>query len=56
MNTRSYSIKTSFKEFKMSTTYGKNIKITVYGGSHQECIGVRATGLPEGFAVPEGRE
>ena len=35
----------------MSTTYGKNIKITVYGGSHQECIGVRATGLPEGFAV-----
>ena len=35
----------------MSTTYGKNIKITVYGGSHQECIGVRATGLPSGFAV-----
>ena len=33
----------------MSTTYGKNIKITVYGGSHDEQIGIIATGLPKGF-------
>ena len=33
----------------MSTTYGKNIKITVYGGSHDAEIGVRASGLPSGF-------
>lgn len=33
----------------MSTSYGKNINITVYGGSHDEEIGVIATGLPTGF-------
>ena len=33
----------------MSTSYGKNIKITVYGGSHDEEIGVIAKGLPKGF-------
>ncbi len=33
----------------MSTTYGKNIKITVYGGSHDDRIGVIVTGLPKGF-------
>ncbi len=33
----------------MSTTYGKNIKISVYGGSHDDLIGVRAQGLPKGF-------
>ncbi len=33
----------------MSTSYGKNINITVYGGSHDELIGVRAVGLPRGF-------
>ena len=35
----------------MSTSYGKNIKISIYGGSHDECIGIRATGLPCGFTV-----
>ncbi len=33
----------------MSTSYGKNINITVYGGSHDAEIGVKATGLPAGF-------
>lgn len=33
----------------MATTYGKNLKLTIYGGSHDECIGVRVTGLPEGI-------
>ena len=34
----------------MSTSYGKNINITVYGGSHDDHIGIVATGLPKGFA------
>ena len=33
----------------MSTEYGKNLKISIYGGSHQECIGVHASSLPKGF-------
>ncbi len=33
----------------MSTNYGKNINITVFGGSHDDEIGVIATGLPKGF-------
>lgn len=35
----------------MSTSYGKNLKISIYGGSHQDCIGVKAQGLPKGFEV-----
>lgn len=35
----------------MSTSYGKNLNISIYGGSHDEQIGVRATGLPKGFCV-----
>ncbi len=35
----------------MSTSYGKNIKISVFGGSHDEHIGIHATGLPKGFTV-----
>ena len=34
----------------MATSYGKNIKISVYGGSHDDCIGIVATGLPKGFS------
>ena len=34
----------------MSTSYGKNINLCVYGGSHDDHIGVRVTGLPAGFA------
>lgn len=33
----------------MSTTYGKNIQISIYGGSHDEQIGIHAKGLPRGF-------
>lgn len=34
----------------MSTEYGKNLKISVYGGSHDEQIGVYASSLPCGFS------
>ena len=33
----------------MSTSYGKNIKISIYGGSHDPEIGIVASGLPAGF-------
>ena len=33
----------------MSTSYGKNLKISIYGESHAEEIGVIASGLPKGF-------
>ncbi|MBQ7384072.1 MAG: chorismate synthase [Clostridia bacterium] len=33
----------------MSTSYGKNLNITVYGGSHDPHIGVIAKGMPKGF-------
>lgn len=35
----------------MSTTYGKNLKITIYGGSHDSEIGVIAEGLPAGISI-----
>ena len=35
----------------MATTYGKNLKITIYGGSHDSEIGIIAEGLPRGFAI-----
>lgn len=34
----------------MSTEYGKNLKITIYGGSHDSEIGIIADGMPRGFA------
>ena len=33
----------------MATSYGKNLNISIYGGSHDELIGIRASGLPSGF-------
>lgn len=33
----------------MATSYGKNIHISVYGGSHDPEIGIYASGLPAGF-------
>lgn len=33
----------------MATSYGKNINIMVYGGSHDPEIGIVASGLPAGF-------
>ena len=35
----------------MATTYGKNLKITIYGGSHDPEIGIVAEGLPRGLAI-----
>ena len=35
----------------MSTTYGKNLKITIYGGSHDSEIGVIAEGIPKGIEI-----
>ena len=34
----------------MATSYGKNINMTVYGGSHDPEIGIRVEGLPEGLS------
>lgn len=38
----------------MSTVYGKNLKISIYGGSHDEHIGITADGLPCGFEFDLG--
>ena len=35
----------------MSTHYGRNIDIEIYGGSHAECIGVKIKGLPKGTVI-----
>lgn len=38
----------------MSTSYGKNLKISIYGGSHDDRIGIIASGLPAGFSFDLG--
>lgn len=35
----------------MKSTVGKNLKITVWGGSHEPSIGVDIEGLPKGFTI-----
>lgn len=35
----------------MSTNYGKNLNIEIYGGSHDAEIGIIAKGLPKGFRI-----
>lgn len=35
----------------MPNQYGNNLKLSIYGGSHDAEIGVRLSGLPRGFAV-----
>ena len=37
----------------MSTHYGKNIDIEIYGGSHDESIGIIIRGLPVGIKIDE---
>lgn len=35
----------------MSTSYGKKLNIRIYGGSHDDHIGIIATGLPKGIKI-----
>lgn len=35
----------------MSTTYGNNLKLTIYGGSHDEKIGMTLDGFPAGETI-----
>ena len=35
----------------MSTTYGNNLKLTIYGGSHDEKIGMTLSGMPRGEKI-----
>ncbi|MBE6548698.1 MAG: chorismate synthase [Ruminococcaceae bacterium] len=35
----------------MATTYGKNIKLQIYGGSHDEYIGMVLSGIPSGIPI-----
>lgn len=35
----------------MSTTFGNNLKLTIYGGSHDEKIGMTLFGIPAGYRI-----
>lgn len=37
----------------ISSTVGKHLQITVFGGSHEPSIGVRLEGLPDGFTAAD---
>ena len=38
----------------MATSYGKNLNLSIYGGSHDDAIGIIASNLPRGFAFDIG--
>ena len=35
----------------MSSTYGENLRLTIFGQSHSAAIGVTVEGLPAGFPI-----
>ena len=35
----------------MGTTYGSNIRLDIYGGSHDEKIGMTLSGIPAGEVI-----
>ena len=37
----------------ISSTVGKHLKMTVFGGSHEPSVGVRLEGLPDGFTAAD---
>jgi chorismate synthase len=37
----------------MSNTYGENIKLTIFGQSHSEAIGMVLEGIPAGLDINE---
>ncbi|MBE6690894.1 MAG: chorismate synthase [Ruminococcaceae bacterium] len=39
----------------MANQYGNNLKLSIYGGSHDACIGMRLSGFPRGF-TPDREE
>lgn len=39
----------------MSTTYGNNLKLTIYGGSHDERIGMTLSGIPAGHVIDKDK-
>ncbi len=39
----------------MKSTFGNRLKVSVWGGSHEPCIGADITGLPAGFAIDMNR-
>ena len=37
----------------MANTYGNNVQLTIFGGSHTPEIGMTLTGFPAGIRLPE---
>lgn len=37
----------------MADSYGRNLHLTIYGGSHDEKIGMTLAGLPQGFNIDQ---
>lgn len=53
MNSDINTTDTSFTT--VSSSFGKNLRITIFGGSHEPNIGVTIHGLPEGITVDFGK-